>query len=54
VIVAPYFKNKHQGKIGLTNFLYVKLKSERDLDLLKKEADKEHAIIVYQNEFMPF
>ena len=53
IIVAPYFKNKHQEKIGLSNFLYVKLKSLNDTVLLRKETEKEQCIIAYQNEFMP-
>ena len=53
IIAAPYFKNKHQDNIGLSNFFSVKLKSLSDTLLLKWEAEKEHAVIVHQNQFMP-
>jgi len=53
LIVAPYLKNQYQDKIGLSNFLYVKLKSLNDTTLLKREAEKEQAVVVYQNDFMP-
>ncbi|MDR2936330.1 MAG: S8 family serine peptidase [Rikenellaceae bacterium] len=52
ILVAPYFKNEHQDKIGLSNFLYVKLKNEGDVALLEKEAEKEGAVISHRNEFM--
>ncbi len=53
VIVAPYFKNGSQDNIGLSNFLYVKLKFANDVALLTREVEKEKAIIVQQNEYMP-
>jgi subtilisin family serine protease len=53
IIVAPYFRNQYLDKIGLSNFLYVKLKSLSDTILLKQEIQKQHAIIVRQNKFMP-
>jgi hypothetical protein len=53
IITAPYFKSKRQDEIGLSNFLYVKLKSLRDTVLLKQEAQKEAAVVVRQNQFMP-
>ncbi|MDR2911561.1 MAG: S8 family serine peptidase [Bacteroidales bacterium] len=53
IIVAPYFKHQEQNKIGLSNFLYVKLKNENDVALLEKEAEKEGAVISHRNEFMP-
>jgi len=53
IIAAPYFKNGHQDKIGLSNFFYVKLKSLSDTVLLKQYAEKEQAVIMWQNEFMP-
>ncbi len=53
LIVAPYFKNKYQDKIGLSNFFFVKLKELNDTILLKQEAEKEHALIMWHNEFMP-
>ena len=53
IIAAPYFKNQYQDKIGLSNFFYVKLKELSDTTLLKQEVEKENAVIVYQNQFMP-
>jgi subtilisin family serine protease len=53
LIVAPYFKNQYQDKIGLSNFFFVKLKELSDTVLLKQEADKEGVVIMWQNEFMP-
>jgi subtilisin family serine protease len=53
IIAAPYFKNQYQDKIGLSNFFYVKLKSLSDTVLLKQETEKEHAVIAYQDQFMP-
>jgi subtilisin family serine protease len=53
VIVAPYFKTMYQDRIGLSNFFLVRLKSLCDTILLKHEIEKDHAVIVYQDEFMP-
>ena len=53
MIVDPYFKNQYQDKIGLSNFFFVKLKELNDTILLKQEAEKEYALIMWQNEFMP-
>ena len=53
LIVAPYFKTKNKDKIGLSNFFFVKLKALNDTAILKREAEKENAIIMWQNEFMP-
>ena len=53
VIVAPYFKNKYNDRIGLSNFFYVKLRDLNDIELLEQKAEKKQAIIVHQNEFMP-
>lgn len=55
IIVAPYFyfSNNPNERIGLSNFLYVKVKSLSDTVLLRQETEKEHAVIVEQNQFMP-
>jgi len=53
VIVSSYFKTQYQDKIGLSNFFYVKLKSLSDTVLLYREVEKEDAVLVLQNEFMP-
>jgi subtilisin family serine protease len=49
VVVAPFFKNRYQDRIGLSNFLYVKLWEISDTALLRQEAEKEHAVVVYQS-----
>ncbi|MCL2722701.1 MAG: S8 family serine peptidase, partial [Treponema sp.] len=53
IIAAPYFRNQYLNGIGLSNFLYVKLKTLSDTVMLKQEAQKERAVIVRQNKFMP-
>ena len=53
IITAPYFKNRNKDVVGLSNFFYVKLKESSDSILLRREAEKEHAIIMWQNEFTP-
>ncbi len=52
-IVSPYFKTKNVGKIGLSNFFYVKLKHLSDTALLNKQAVKYSCIVVKQDKFMP-
>jgi subtilisin family serine protease len=52
-VVAPYFKDDRGEPIGLSNFFYVKLRSERDFELLKNLSDKHNVIVVEQNKFMP-
>jgi len=53
VIIAPYFKDQNGKKVGLTNFFYVKLKEEKDVTLLKQNAEQYGCIIIMQDEFMP-
>lgn len=53
IIVAPYFKNQFQSKIGLSNFFYVKLKTLSDTIILQQKVTTEKAMIVCQNQFMP-
>jgi len=50
---APYFKNPNGGKLGLSNFFYVKLKSAGDIEKLRSKAKENHAAVVEQNKFMP-
>ncbi|WP_305038975.1 S8 family serine peptidase [Fulvivirga maritima] len=50
---APYFSNKQEKKIGLSQYLYVKVKNESDVALLEKKAADLGALIVGQNRFMP-
>ena len=52
-LVAPYFKNETEEKIGLSNYFYVKLRNEYDLNLLLETAESTRTEIVGQNRFMP-
>ncbi|MDR2653647.1 MAG: S8 family serine peptidase [Prevotellaceae bacterium] len=52
-IVSPYFKMGNDDKIGLSNFFYVKLKSESDTVLLEKMAMQKKCTIIEQDQFMP-
>ncbi len=51
--VAPYFQTKNILKLGLTNFFYVKLKKESDIEILKQQAKKYSCIIIEQDKYMP-
>jgi len=53
IIVSPFFKMGNSNKIGLSNFFYVKLKAEQDLELLKEMSRKIGSIIIEQDAFMP-
>ncbi|MDR0733980.1 MAG: S8 family serine peptidase [Dysgonamonadaceae bacterium] len=52
-VIAPYFVNRSGKKTGLSNFLYVKLKTLNDTIILKQQALNYSATIVCQDEFMP-
>ncbi len=51
--VAPYFKAPEGDKIGLSQYFYVKLKKEGDLNILKETAIQYGIAITGQNKFMP-
>jgi subtilisin family serine protease len=53
VVVAPYFTNQSGDEIGLSNFLYVKLKTLGDTTVLKQQVNNHNAVVVYQDKFMP-
>jgi subtilisin family serine protease len=50
---SPYFSTRDEKKIGLSQYFYVKLKSEKDFALLEKTARELNTVIVGQNKFMP-
>ena len=52
-MVAPYFRNSKENKIGLSHYFYVKLKSRNDLGLLEKMVQETNTQIAGQNKFMP-
>lgn len=51
--VNPNFTNDKGQKLGLSNYLYVKLRSEKDYELLKRKTLELHIDIIEQNKFMP-
>jgi len=53
LIVAPFFRNQYQDRIGLSNFFYVRLKDLGDTIVLKQKAERTQTQIMWQNEFMP-
>ncbi len=53
ITVNPSFITSQNVRIGMSPFLYVKLKNPEDLLLLSELADKYHLKIVEQNHFMP-
>lgn len=53
ISVHPNFITKSNKEIGMSSYFYVRLKKESDIDLLEKEAEQKHVIIVEQNEFLP-
>jgi len=50
---SPYFKDKNGDRIGLSEYLYVKLRKDGDIESLAKMASELGAKIIGQNEFMP-
>jgi len=53
IIIAPYFKTKHNYEIGLSNFFYVKLKEEKDTIILRQMTIQTKTTIIEQDAFMP-
>ncbi len=53
LIAMPYFKFGSVQKARLSNIVYVKLKSEHDMELLHSQAGKAGAVVLEQNRFMP-
>ncbi|MBK1896753.1 S8 family serine peptidase [Chryseobacterium paridis] len=51
--VNPNFTNDRGQKLGLSNYLYVKLKSKEDYSLLKSKAAELFIDIIEQDQFMP-
>lgn len=47
------FLDENNVKVSTTDFLYVKLKNESDINLLKEDANNFGAEIVSQNQYMP-
>jgi len=53
LIISPYFKSKSSEKIGLSNYFYVKLKHENDIDILQEQMVLHKVELVGNNKFMP-
>lgn len=53
LIVAPYFQNESDDKIGLSNYFYVKLKHQDDFNALLDQIEKHQVELVGYNKFMP-
>lgn len=53
ILASPFFQNKMDDKIGLSNLFYVRLKSLSDLSLLQELVTKTNTKIVGANRFMP-
>jgi subtilisin family serine protease len=53
ILVSPYFKNQVAAKIGLSQYLNVKLKNTNDYSLLTQLADQYKLTIEGQNKYMP-
>lgn len=51
--VYPSFIGLDGTKIGLSDYLYVKLKTSNDLSLLQQKANQYNLNIIEQNQFMP-
>lgn len=49
----PNFKNSLGQNLGLSNYFYVKLKKENDVQILKTIVQNNNVIIIEQNRFMP-
>lgn len=50
---APYFTTEDGHELGLSHLFYVKLKSEKDVDILTEMAAKLNVDIIGYNEYMP-
>ena len=50
---APYFITEDGYELGLSHLLYVKLKSEKDVEQLTKMANKFNVEVIGNNEYMP-
>ena len=51
--VSPNFLGQNGGKIGMSDYFYVKLKKTGDFRKLKQLARKKKVRIIEQNQFMP-
>lgn len=52
-VVLPSFTSSEGERVGLSSFLYVKLKQSSDINLLQSVAQDKNVTIIEQNQFMP-
>ncbi len=50
---SPFFRQGENDMVGLSQYFYVKLRDEGDLQLLRKQCKGSGAQIVGQNKYMP-
>ena len=50
---GDFYTNENGHSVGLSHLFYVKLKSEKDFEILKEYAKKYNLWIVSQNKYMP-
>ncbi|MCK0157664.1 S8 family peptidase [Cellulophaga sp. F20128] len=50
---APFFKTEDNIEVGLSHLFYVKLKNEKDKEILYQIAKKKNVEVLGHNEFMP-
>jgi subtilisin family serine protease len=51
--VEPSFLDETGEKLGMSNYLYVKLKNTSDIEVLRNLSESKNVEIVEQNQFMP-
>jgi len=53
IMVSPTFKTKEGGKLGLSNNFYVKLKNQKDVDILYQKAKEFNVEVLGHDKYMP-
>lgn len=53
IAVHPNYLTPQKQEIGMSSYLYVRLKKDNDIDLLKKLSEQKHVVIVERNKFLP-
>jgi len=53
LVIAPYFKSETVDKIGLSNYFYVKLKTQDDFNILMKVVAQHKVELIGHNQYLP-
>ncbi len=53
IMVSPTFTTKEGGKLGLSNNFYVKLKDQKDVDVLYQKAKEYNVEVLGHDKYMP-